>query len=290
MKKTTAIILAALTLLTTVSVASCAKSPASGGSSGSSAVSTISTASGDTIKDGVLTIGVDDSYPPMEYKDDSGNTVGFDVDLSNEIGKRLGKKVELVSTAWDGIFQALNTNKFDAIISSVSMTDERLQQFEFTKPYIANAQMIVVKAGSSSVKKAADLKGKRVGCQISTTANDSANYLLNTEKIKFTLSTYDTVIEPFQDMKAGRLDAIIVDEVVGQYYIGTDSKNFKSAAVNLTNEPIGACFKKGNTVIKDEVQKAIDAMVADGTMKKLSQKWFKKDLTSNIDDKLKTLG
>ena len=90
-------------------------------------------------------------------------------------------------------------------------------------------------------------------------------------------------------MKAGRLDAIIVDEVVGQYYIAQSPKQYQAAAGKLTNEPIGACFKKGNTVLRDEVQQAIDAMTADGTMAKLSQKWFKADLTSQIDSKLRTL-
>lgn len=282
--KLAAVVLAAA-LLGAVAMTGCQKKTGAGAASGS-----ISTASGDTISAGVLTIGVDDSYPPMEYKDDSGDTVGFDVDMAKEIGKRLGKKVEFVSTAWDGVFQALNTNKFDTIISAVSMTDEREQAFEFTKPYIANAQMIVVKPGNDSIQKPEDLAGKKVGCQISTTASDSADYLQQKEGIKFTLSTYDQIIQPFQDMKAGRLDAIIVDEVVGQYYIAQSPKEYKAAAVKLTNEPIGACFKKGNTTLRDEVQKAIDAMNADGTMKKISQKWFKADLTSNIDSKLKTLG
>lgn len=300
MKRPVALLMALLMLGAMMSLSACTSSDqtqesaaitsaAESDAAASTAASAI-TSTAATVKDGVITIGVDDSYPPMEYKDDSGNTVGFDVDMANEIGKRLGKSVEFVSTAWDGIFQALNTDKFDVIISSVSMTEERLGSFEFTKPYIANAQMIIVKPGDTSITKAEDLAGKTVGCQISTTANDSATYLIDKQGIQFTLNTYDTVIQPFQDMKAGRLDAIIVDEVVGQYYIATDPASFQSAAVNLTNEPIGCCFKKGNTALKDEIQQAIDAMVADGTMKTLSEKWFDKDLTSDIDESLKTLG
>lgn len=245
-----------------------------------------------TIKSGVLTIGVDDSYPPMEYKDDSGKTVGFDIDMATEIAKRLNLKVEFVSTAWDGIFTALKTDRFDCIASSVSITEDRLKPDSgliFTKPYIANAQMIVVKPGDSSIKKPEDLNGKTVGVQSGTTAEDSAKYLIDKKGIKFNLQTYGKVIEPFADMKTGRLNAIIVDEVVGQYYIGKDSSNYKAAAVKLTNEPIGVCFKSSNTALRDKVQKAIDDMVADGTMKKISENWFKSDLTSNIDDKLKDL-
>lgn len=93
----------------------------------------------------VLRVGVDDVYPPMEFKDDKSETVGFDVDLAKELGKRLGMEVEFVSTAWDGIFTSINTDKFDCIISSVSINEDRQQNFALTKPYIANAQVIVVK-------------------------------------------------------------------------------------------------------------------------------------------------
>ena len=284
MKKILALALASLIAVSALALTSCSKSVQGGSSSAASGASAVK-----TIEAGTLTVGVDDSYPPMEYKDSSGNTVGFDIDLANEIGKKLGLKVKFVSTAWDGIFQALGTGKFDCIISSVSMTEDRLKAYEFSKAYIANSQMIVVRPGDNSIKTPEDLTGKKVGCQISTTANDSANYLMKKKGIKFSLQTYDQVIQPFQDMKAGRLDAIIVDEVVGQYYIGQDSSHYKAAAVKLTNEPIGVCVKKGNTALRDEIQKAIDSTVSDGKMKSISEKWFKKDLTSGIDTKLKEL-
>lgn len=288
MKKLVSLFLAAVSLVSVFAMSSCKKAE---GSAGSAASATISTASGDTLQSGVLTVGVDDSYPPMEFKDpDTGDLVGFDVDMVKEVAKRLGKKPQFVSTAWSGIFQALKTDKFDAIVSSVSMTSDRIGEYEFTKPYVANAQMIVVKPGDNSIKKASDLAGKDVGVQLSTTANDSATYLIDKKGIKLKLHTYDEIIDPFSDMKAGRLSAVIVDEVVGEYYIAQDKKNFKEAAVKLTNEPIGCCFKKGNKALKDEFQKAIDAMTADGTMKKISQKWFGKDLVDNIDPNLKTLG
>ncbi|MHB1485041.1 MAG: ABC transporter substrate-binding protein [Saccharofermentanales bacterium] len=237
-----------------------------------------------------LYVGVDDSYPPMEYKDDTNTRIGFDIDLANKIGEKMDMKVEFISTAWDGIFQALKTDKFDCIISSVSIDPDRLKEFEFTKPYIANAQMIVVKPDNNSILKPEDLAGKNVGYQVATTANNSAD-TLQAKGIKFGNNgkEYDQIIQPFADMKAGRLDAIIVDEVVGQYYIGQDKANFKAASVKLTNEPIGVCIKKGNTDLRDKIQVALDEMVADGTMKQISMKWFNADMTSNIDTVLKSL-
>jgi polar amino acid transport system substrate-binding protein len=243
----------------------------------------------ETIESKYLKIGVDDSYPPMEYKDDKSNTIGFDIDVAKEIARRLGKEPQFVSTAWDGVFSALNTRKFDCIISSVSMTAKRLSEFTFTKAYIANSQMIVVKPNDNSITKPEDLAGKKVGCQVSTTANESATKLQEKGTKFAELKTYDQVIQPFADMKAGRLDAIVVDEVVGQYYIGLDKTNFKAASAKLTNEPIGVCLKKGNTVLADKIQKAIDDMVADGTMKQISLKWFNADLTSHIDTVLKEM-
>jgi polar amino acid transport system substrate-binding protein len=269
MKKILAIILATVSLLSLVTLTSCSSSS--------------------TLNDKVLVVGVDDSYPPMEYKDPkTGSTIGFDVDMAKEIGKRLGKEVQFKSTLFDGIFTALNTKKFDCVISSISITAARLKGYEFTKPYIANSQMIVVKPDDNSINKAEDLTHKVVGVQLGTTAQESAK-TLQAKKIDFTLQTYNEVIEPFADMKAGRVNAIIVDKVVGEYYIGLDKANFKAAALNLTNEPIGICFKKGNTKLRDEVQTQIDAMVKDGYMTKLSIKWFGTDLTSNIDSSLKEL-
>jgi len=238
---------------------------------------------------GTLKIGVDDSYPPMEYKDEKNTTIGFDIDLAKEIGKKMNMEVVFVSTAWDGIFQALKTDKFDCIISSVSMTSVRVADYTFTKAYIANSQMIVVKPDNNSILTPEDLAGKNVGYQVATTANESADKL-QAKGTKFaSVKAYDQIIQPFSDMKAGRIDAIIVDEVVGQYYIGQDKASFKAASAKLTNEPIGVCLKKGNTVLQGKIQTAIDDMVADGTMKQISMKWFNADLTSNIDTVLKEM-
>jgi polar amino acid transport system substrate-binding protein len=233
----------------------------------------------------ILKIGVDDSYPPMEYRDDKNTIVGFDMDLANEIAKKLGMKIELISTAWDGIFQALNTDKFDCIVSSVSLTEERQKNFAFTRPYIANSQVIVVPPSNDTIKEGQDLAGRKVGVQVSTTAHDSANKLL--EKIKFTLSTYDQVIQPFQDLKTGRIEAVIVDEVVARYYVTKDKTSFKVSSGKLTNEPISICFKKTNTALRDKIEAVLVGFQKDGTMKKISEKWFGEDLTSNIDEKLK---
>jgi polar amino acid transport system substrate-binding protein len=269
MKKFLALALAAVCVISVLSLSSCKTATSSGSK--------------------VLTVGVDDTYPPMEYTDTTGTkVVGFDMDLANEVGKRMGMTVKIEPITWNGIFAGLESKKFDCIISSVSMTTDRVQKYDFTKPYIANAQMIVVKKGDTSITTQNDLAGKNVGCQIQTTANDSANALMKSG-VKLNLTTYDQIIECFQSLSANRIQAVIVDEVVGEYYIKQSPDKYQAAAVKLTNEPIGVCFRKDESALRDSMQKQLDAMSADGTMKGISMKWFGQDLTSNIDTKLRML-
>lgn len=163
-----------------------------------------------------LTIGVDDTYPPMEYRNEDMELVGFDIDFAKALGEELGIEVEFIPTAWDGIFAGLMSNKYDVIISSVSMTPERLQGFEFSNPYLANGQVIVVKEGDDSINSVEDLAGKKVGVQFQTTADIAASK--QKETIDFELTQYDDIIQTFSDLKIGRLDAIVVDYAVAIEY------------------------------------------------------------------------
>lgn len=231
--------------------------------------------------DNVLRIGTDDTYPPMEFIDDKNVTVGFDIDFATEVAKRMGKKAEIISNDWAGIFRALETDKFDCIVSATSITPDRLEDYALTDPYVANAQVIVVKIDDTSINEPKDLKGKKVGVQIETTADESAQKYQ--KETFFDLKQYDQVIQPFQDMKAGRLDAIIVDEVVARYYVKLDKDSYKVAGGRLTNEPIAICFTKENSNLRDKANEIIKEMREDGTLKQLSEKWFGEDLTSNVE-------
>jgi polar amino acid transport system substrate-binding protein len=281
MKKFLALALAAVCVISVLSLSSCKSTTTTATASGSSAATSSAPK--------VLTVGVDDTYPPMEFTDTTGTKiVGFDMDLANEVGKRMGMTVKIEPITWNGIFAGLESKKFDCIISSVSMTPDRIQKYDFTKPYIANAQMIVVKKGDNSITTQDNLAGKNVGCQIQTTANDSATALMKSG-VKLNLTTYDQIIECFQALSANRIQAVIVDEVVGEYYIKQSPDKYQAAAVKLTNEPIGVCFRKDEATLRNSMQTQLDAMTSDGTMKSISMKWFGQDLTSNIDTKLRML-
>lgn len=239
-----------------------------------------------TLKDGVLMIGVDDNYPPMEFRDEKNELVGFDVDLAKAIGEEMGLTVEFQPIAWEGIFEALKTDRYDVIMSAVSLTPERLENFSFTKPYLANGQVIVAKPGDATIKGPESLAGFKVGVQTNTTA-DTACVKYNTEKgIDFTLTRYDDIIQTFEAMNTGRIDYIVVDYAVAIDYQTKHPDKYYITGAQLTNEPIAVCLKKENTALRDEIQKAIDAVRADGKLAEFSKKWFLEDYTGNIDETL----
>ena len=236
-----------------------------------------------TMTPGTLTIGVDTTYPPMEFVKTTGSGYqGFDVDLSTAIGKKLGMKINLISINWSGIFNALDSKKFDCIISSVSITPERLKNKIFSKPYLKNAQVILTRKGDNSVKKLTDLKGANIGCQAGTTAEDSLNTLAKHDKYTFNKTTYDAMTDCLLALKTKRINVVVCDEVVGDYFVKDQSKVYQKVGPTLTNEPIGVCFRKDSAALRDKVQSALNALVKDGTLKKLSVKWFGLDLTKNI--------
>ncbi len=227
------------------------------------------------IKDGgTLKIGLDDSYPPMEFRDEKNNLVGFDIDLGNEIGKKLGVKVEYMPTDWNGIILALKSGKFDVILSSLSMTEERKKEIDFAGPYLEGGQIIAVKKSNNDIKSSADLKGKTVGCQLGSTGEQAANKVEGIKELK----KYDKGTEAFHDLSIGRVEAVIMDGQVGGYYNKKDGDAFKILGEKLTKEPEGIGIKKEDKELKDKLQKVLDELKQDGTLSKLSIKWFGYDV------------
>ncbi|MBV7276293.1 amino acid ABC transporter substrate-binding protein [Clostridiaceae bacterium UIB06] len=225
-------------------------------------------------KSGKIVVGVDDTYPPMEFKDKENKLVGYDVDMVNEIAKKLGVNVEFVPTAWDGIFMALQSKKFDLIQSSVSITDERKKSMIFTQPYIYGGNAIFVKSDNTTINSQDDFKDKIIGCQIGTTAQDVLSKMSGMKEVK----KYNGMTEAFLDLKNGRIDAVVSDPQVGDYYIASQKDKFKKIKSLLNQEPIGVAFRKDDTDLRDGYQKAMDELKKDGTLSKLSQKWFGYDI------------
>jgi polar amino acid transport system substrate-binding protein len=226
---------------------------------------------------GELVIGLDDAFPPMGFRKDDGKLYGFDIDAAEECGKRLGVKIVWQPTAWDGVIHSLDAKKFDCIWNGMTITEERAKQVLFTKPYLMDGQIAVVTAKEANTKAFADLGGKVVGVQKGSSAVEAAAAL---PKKAAEVREYDDNPKAFLDLESGRLAAVVIDNVSGRYFIATTPGKFKTLPGFISKEPFGVAFRKADVALRDMVQKTIDAMVADGTMGKISRKWFGEDITN----------
>ena len=224
-----------------------------------------------TIKAGILQAGSDTSFPPMEFSDEKGGYIGFDVDLCTAIAKKMGLQLETVSTAWDGIIPALMGDRFDIIMSAMSITDERLKQINFTDPYLPGILAISAPI-DKPIKDAAGLAGKIVGVQVDTTGQFAVEEVAGVKEIK----KYGTILEAFQDLAAGRVDAVVNDEPVNAYIIETNTDyraKFADTGGIVTDNSYGYAVKKENTDLLAGMNAALKELRADGVYAKILAKW-----------------
>lgn len=226
----------------------------------------------DTITPGVLTVGSDVAYPPFEFEDEkTQEIVGFDVDLIKEIGKRIGLEVKIQPAAFDTIIQALNAKKFDCVVSAMTITEERLEQVNFSDPYIDSDQSVAVKKGSQ-IKSLEDLNGKIVGVQRGTTGELKAQELKEKYGIK-EIKSYDDTLMAFEDLKAGRVDAVVNDYPVTAYLVKKDPV-FEIVAKIPTGEKYGIAVRKDSEELLKAINKALAEIKEDGTYDRIYKKWF----------------
>lgn len=231
-----------------------------------------------TLEKGVLKIGVEIGYPPMEYFDTDGKTpIGFDIELSKLLADKLGLSLELVDTAWDGIFAGLETDKYDAVISSVTITDERKGSMDFSKSYIGNGQAIILQKNSTlAISKPEDLAGLKVAYQAETTS-DFFMAKKAAAGLKFVPCEFDKVINAYDELGLGRCDAVVSDALVSAAYLGPDSK-YKSVWVGDPDEYFGVAVKKGNSALVAKLNEALASLESDGSLSKISKDVFGADL------------
>ena len=220
-----------------------------------------------------ILVATDASFPPMEFVDASKNIVGFDIDLLNAVAAAAGFKVEFKNTAWDGIFAGLEGGAYDAIISSVTINDERKQKYDFSEPYFNADQGIVVLIEDGTIKTEADLKGKTVGAQIGTTG---AIYLGKLPGV--TLKQYDTPDLAMLDLKNKNIDAVVVDTPVAANY-ALQAEQFKGtlkiAGTIKTNEVYGLLVAKGDPKgLLAKFNEGLKTVKANGTYEKIYSTWI----------------
>lgn len=216
-------------------------------------------------------VGIEGAYPPFNNKNASGEVVGFDPDIAMALCAKMKAECEIVTSDWDGIIPALNAKKYDFIVSSLSITDERKQAVDFTDPYYSNKQQFIAPKNVDFKTDIASLKTKKLGTQRSTQA---ATWLQ--DNVSDDISLYDTQENAYLDLTSGRVDAILADKYANYDWLKTDAgKNyeFKGDPV-VESDKIGIAVRKGDNELRNKLNAALKEIVADGTYKKINDKYF----------------
>ena len=224
---------------------------------------------------GSIIVGLDDTFVPMGFRDNSGEFTGFDVEMAREAIRRIGSDIEFQPVDWNLKEQELDSGNIDMIWNGYSINDERKEKVNFTKPYLDNKQIIVA-LNESDINTKADLKGRIVATQNSSSslaaieAEGALPDFKNGEAILF-----DTYNEAFMDLEAKRVEAVVADAVLARYYIAErGEEKYKIVDGDFGDEEYGVGLRKSDKTLLEKLNKALDEMKADGTAEAISVKWF----------------
>ncbi len=224
-------------------------------------------------KNGKMTIALSGVFPPFSFVDESNKVVGFDVDIGSEIARRLKAEPEIVTTAWDGIIAGLVTGRFDTIVGSMGITEERRKAIDFVGPYYRSGLGLFLRKGDS-VKSLDELDGKTIGVTLGETSEKWVR-----EQNKYEVRTYKGLPEMLLDLGSGRIDAVIADDVPVLVAISKSNAPIEQIKDDkLPRYDIGIAVRKNNPELRDAMQNALDDMMADGTYKTISEKWIGADI------------
>ncbi len=219
-----------------------------------------------------IVVATDATWPPMEYVDENKEIVGYDIDLMKAVAERGGFEIEFKNVAWDGIFAGLGAGEYDAIISSVTITEDRQEKYDFSEPYI-NAGQIVVTAADSDITGPDTLSGFTVGAQIGTTGAIEIQAMDGVE-----LKEYDEVGLAFEDLVAGRIDAVVCDTPVAADF--ALQREEYSAVLKIVGEPFtdeyyGILVQKGNSELLEKINEGLAAVQAEGLDEDFEADWLR---------------
>lgn len=224
-----------------------------------------------------LIVGFDQSFPPMGFKDEKGDFTGFDIELAKLTAEKLGMEIDLQPIDWDSKDAELDSGNINCIWNGFTMTG-REGKYEFSKPYMKNRQVLVVKE-DSEVKSLADMADKRLELQQGSTAE---NALEEQTEFKDTLGEVTMVPEnmtALADLEQGACDAVLMDEIVARYNIA-QGREFRVIDEALSEEEYAIGFKLGNTELAEKINGALEELAAEGKLAELSMKYFEEDITS----------
>jgi len=224
-------------------------------------------------ENGKITMAMSGQYPPFNFVNDQNQLTGFDVEVGQEIAKRIGVTGVPMTTAWDGIIAGLLADKYELICGSMAITDARLKSIDFSDPYYRSGAQLFVKKGSA-VKSVADLKGKKLGVTLGTTYEQWVRDNIKDVDIR----TYKGVPDMILEVANGRIDGFITDKIVGALAIKEKAVPIELAGDLLYEEKMGIALRQGNPELKEAINKALLSMKEDNSYHDISMKWLGLDV------------
>ncbi len=241
---------------------------------------------------GTLLVGLEGTYPPFSFQGDDGKLTGFEVEFAQQLAKHLGVEASLKPTKWDGMLASLDSKRIDVVINQVTISDERKKKYDFSTPYtisderkkkydfstpytISGIQALVKKGNEGTIKTADDLKGKKVGVGLGTNYEEWLRQNVQGVDVR----TYDDDPTKYQDLRVGRIDAILVDRLAALDLVKKTNDTLAVTGEAFSRQESGVALRKGNEDLLKAVNDAIAEMQKDGTLQALSEKWFGADVT-----------
>lgn len=225
-------------------------------------------------------LGLDASFPPMGYTEADGSIVGYDIDLAKEVSNRLGLEFVAKPIDWDSKEMELSSGSIDCIWNGFTITEERIKAMSFTPAYLNNAQVLVVRK-ASNIKTLADAKGISVACQAGSSAEDAIKDNAEFAASLKNLVYYEENLTALTDVKVGSVDGVVMDSVVANYMLAASGDDLEIVSESLANEAYGIGFNgtKEGAELRDKVWATLLEMTKDGTVAKISNKWFGTDIS-----------
>lgn len=221
----------------------------------------------------VLRVGMDASYPPFgSQNQETKDYEGFDVDIIRAIGAEEGFDVEISNRSFDGLIPALQAKEIDVAINDITITDDRKQSVDFSKPYYIAGLGVVVRSDNDTIHTAEDLRGKTLGVSIGSTGEEAARKIPGAN-----VRVFNAINEAFLEVQNGGVDAVVNDIPTNEYYVShAGNKNVRTAEVALTKEDLGIAVLKGNTELLTKIDDGLAKIKANGKFSEIYEKWFGK--------------
>ena len=224
-----------------------------------------------------IVVGLDDNFPPMGFRDKENKLVGFDIDLAREAARRLGAEVEFKPIDWNAKEAELSGKRVDVLWNGLTITEERKKNIAFTAPYMQNHQIVVVKA-DAAIKAKADLAGKVVGVQDGSSAVEAIEKDAATAQSFKQLKKYGDNVTALMDLSAGRVDAVVLDEVVGRYYSAKKPGEYAVLDEHFGTEDYGVGLRQDDAALRTRLDEVLTAMKGDGSGARIAEQWFGKNI------------